>query len=54
VAAGECDVTISNQYYYARLLRSGKPEERAVAGKLGVLFPNQASWGRTSTSRAPA
>ena len=45
VAAGECDVTISNQYYYARLLRSGKPEERAVAEKLGVLFPNQASWG---------
>lgn len=45
VAAGECDVTISNQYYYARLLRSGKPEERAVAEKLGVLFPNQSSWG---------
>jgi iron(III) transport system substrate-binding protein len=45
VAAGECDVTISNQYYYARLLRSGKPEERAIAEKVGVLFPNQASWG---------
>jgi len=45
VAAGECDVTISNQYYYARLVRSGKPEERAVAEKIGVLFPNQASWG---------
>jgi iron(III) transport system substrate-binding protein len=45
VAAGECDLTISNQYYYARLLRSAKPEERAVAEKIGVLFPNQASWG---------
>ena len=45
VAAGECDVTISNQYYYARLLRSGKPEERAVADKVGIVFPNQASWG---------
>jgi iron(III) transport system substrate-binding protein len=45
VAAGECDVTISNQYYYARLLRSGKPGDRAVAEKVGVLFPNQASWG---------
>jgi len=45
VAAGECDVTISNQYYYARLLRSAKPEERAVGEKLGVVFPNQASWG---------
>ena len=45
VAAGECDVTISNQYYYARLLRSGKPDEREIAGKIGVVFPNQASWG---------
>ncbi len=45
VAAGECDVTISNQYYYARLLRSGKPDEREVANKVGVLFPNQSSWG---------
>jgi iron(III) transport system substrate-binding protein len=45
VAAGECDVTFSNQYYYARLLRSGKPEERAIAEKVGVVFPNQSSWG---------
>ncbi len=45
VAAGECDVTISNQYYYARLARSLKTDERAVAEKLGVLFPNQSSWG---------
>ena len=45
VAAGECDVTLSNQYYYARLLRSGKPDEREVAEKIGVVFPNQASWG---------
>jgi iron(III) transport system substrate-binding protein len=45
VAAGECDVTISNQYYYARLLRSAKPEEREVGERVGVLFPNQQSWG---------
>jgi iron(III) transport system substrate-binding protein len=45
VAAGECDVTVSNQYYYARLARSAKPEERAVADKLGVVFPNQSTWG---------
>jgi iron(III) transport system substrate-binding protein len=45
VAAGECDVTISNQYYYARLARSQKAEDRQVAEKVGVLFPNQASWG---------
>jgi len=45
VAAGECDVTISNQYYYARLARSQKAEERAVAEKVAAVFPNQSSWG---------
>jgi iron(III) transport system substrate-binding protein len=45
VAAGECDVTISNQYYYARLLRSQKPEEREIGEKVGLVFPNQSSWG---------
>ena len=45
VAAGECDVTISNQYYYARLLRSTKPDEREAGEKIGIVFPNQASWG---------
>jgi iron(III) transport system substrate-binding protein len=45
VASGQCDVTISNQYYYARLLRSSKPEEREVGEKIGIVFPNQASWG---------
>jgi iron(III) transport system substrate-binding protein len=45
VAAGECDVTLSNQYYYARLMRSDKADEREIAAKLGVVFPNQASWG---------
>jgi iron(III) transport system substrate-binding protein len=45
VAAGQCDVTISNQYYYARLLRSDKPDERQVGEKIGIVFPNQGSWG---------
>ncbi|MBM3355431.1 MAG: Fe(3+) ABC transporter substrate-binding protein [Betaproteobacteria bacterium] len=45
VAAGECDLTLSNQYYYARLGRSGKPEDRVVFERIGVVFPNQASWG---------
>ncbi len=45
VAAGQCDLTISNQYYYARLLRSGKPEERQVGERIGIVFPNQATWG---------
>jgi iron(III) transport system substrate-binding protein len=45
VAAGACDVTVSNQYYYARLARSSKPDEREVAGKLGIIFPNQSTTG---------
>jgi iron(III) transport system substrate-binding protein len=45
VAAGQCDVTISNQYYYARLLRSDKADERQIGEKIGVVFPNQATWG---------
>jgi len=45
VAAGQCDVTISNQYYYARLLRSEKDDERQVGAKIAVVFPNQSTWG---------
>ena len=45
VAAGECQIAVTNSYYLARLMRSSKPEDRAVAEKVGVVFPNQASWG---------
>lgn len=45
VAAGECDLALGNTYYYVRLLRSQKPEERAVANKVGVIFPNQKDRG---------
>ena len=45
VAAGECDVAISNTYYIARLMRSTKPEDKAVAEKLGVIWPNQGNRG---------
>jgi iron(III) transport system substrate-binding protein len=45
VAAGQCDVTISNQYYYARLVRSQKPDEKQVAQAIGLVLPNQGSWG---------
>jgi iron(III) transport system substrate-binding protein len=44
-AAGECDIAVSNTYYYARLLRSDKAEDRQVAEKLGVVFPNQGGRG---------
>ncbi len=45
VAAGECQIAVSNSYYVARLMRSSKPEDRAVMEKVAVVFPNQQSWG---------
>jgi iron(III) transport system substrate-binding protein len=45
VAAGECDLAISNTYYYVRLLRSPKPADKAVTDKVGVIMPNQAGRG---------
>jgi iron(III) transport system substrate-binding protein len=45
VAAGQCDVTVSNQYYYARLARSDKPEEKQAAERLAIVLPNQKTWG---------
>ena len=45
VASGECEIAVSNSYYLARLMRSDKAADKAVVGKLGVVFPNQNSWG---------
>ena len=45
VAAGECGIALSNTYYYVRLMRSGKPDEREWAAKTGVVWPDQASHG---------
>lgn len=41
VAAGEGDVTIANSYYIARILASSEPEDRKIASKIGIFFPNQ-------------
>jgi iron(III) transport system substrate-binding protein len=41
VAAGQGDIAIANTYYVARLLKSDKPEDKAIAQKIGVFFPNQ-------------
>ncbi len=45
IAAGEGDVAIVNNYYYARLVRSTKADEKAVADKVGIFFPNQGDRG---------
>jgi iron(III) transport system substrate-binding protein len=45
VASGECQIAITNTYYLARMMRSSNPDDRAVVEKIGLAFPNQASWG---------
>ncbi len=45
VASGECGIAVTNTYYLARLMRSTNPAEKAVAERVGVVFPNQQSWG---------
>ena len=37
VAAGECQIAVTNSYYLARLMRPGNPDDRAVAEKVGVV-----------------
>lgn len=45
VASGECGVALTNSYYVARLIKSNRPEDRAVMEKVRVVFPNQATTG---------
>ncbi|NBT76358.1 MAG: extracellular solute-binding protein [Betaproteobacteria bacterium] len=45
VAAGEYGVAVTNTYYLARLMRSSNQADKAVTEKIGVVFPNQSSWG---------
>lgn len=45
VAAGEGDIAVTNTYYFARLLNSRNEDDRALASKLAVFFPNQEGRG---------
>jgi iron(III) transport system substrate-binding protein len=45
VAAGEAEICVVNTYYYVTLMRSKKPEDREVAAKVGLVFPNQSNRG---------
>ncbi len=45
VASGECAIAVTNSYYLARIMRSGAPEDKAIMDRVGVVFPNQSSWG---------
>jgi iron(III) transport system substrate-binding protein len=41
VAAGVGDISINNTYYLARILASETPEDKAIAEKVAIFFPNQ-------------
>jgi iron(III) transport system substrate-binding protein len=45
VAVGECSIAISNHYYYVRIMRSEKPEDRSLIEKVGLIWPNQSDRG---------
>lgn len=41
VAAGEGDVAVANSYYLGRLIVSDNAEDREIASKVQIVFPNQ-------------
>lgn len=45
VASGECGVAVTNTYYLARIMRADGAENKAIMDKVGIVFPNQTSWG---------
>lgn len=45
VASGECGVALANTYYYVRMMRSAKPEDRQAMSKLDFIWPNQKTSG---------
>ena len=45
VAAGECGVALTNTYYYVRLMRSAKADEREWVSKVGLVWPDQGAFG---------
>lgn len=45
VASGECGIALANTYYYVRLLRSTKPEDKEMMSKVGFVWPNQKTSG---------
>jgi iron(III) transport system substrate-binding protein len=45
VASGECGVAVANTYYYVRLLRSTKPEDKEMMSRVDFVWPNQKTSG---------
>lgn len=46
VAAGVCDVTLANTYYFGRLGQSDKASDREVYEKVALFWPNQGEGDR--------
>jgi iron(III) transport system substrate-binding protein len=40
IGAGQCEVAITNSYYYLRIAQSDKPEDKALAAKLVLGWPS--------------
>ncbi len=45
IGAGACEVALTNTYYFLRLATSEAPEDKTVAGKVTLAFPEQAGAG---------
>jgi iron(III) transport system substrate-binding protein len=45
VASGECAVAVTNSYYWVRLLKSTKPEDKEVLSKVALVWPDQTGNG---------
>ena len=41
VAAGECALSLVNTYYFVRMMKASKADERAAIDKVGMVWPNQ-------------
>jgi iron(III) transport system substrate-binding protein len=54
VAAGECGVALVNQYYWVRLAQSANPDDRAVADRIGLVYPDQDGPGQAGPNQVGA
>lgn len=45
VATGECGVALTNTYYLVRMMRSDAAADKDAVSKIGMIWPNQQSWG---------
>lgn len=45
VATGECGVALTNTYYLVRLMRSEAAADKDAVARIGMVWPNQQTWG---------